>query len=373
MFISSIPLFPDAFGGGETSAHFILKALLQKNYEIECICATEEKGGRLRALWKRAAKLLTNLIPVNLRGSAFRPDERAGYTVWRGDFRSIAGKKFFEERLCKFRPDIVLGHYYSKEYDIDNLEKAADSGIPAYCFVRVIEQIMANDQPLPDKIHFIANSNFTKTILQKLTKHDVPVIPSVVERQVYSCQKRQPRYILSINPIRVKGAHIIIETARKMPGENFLIIKGGWSFKDYSHKNPYIHELCKLPNVTLWDKCLDIREAYSLTKILFLPSQIPETFSRVILEAHINSIPVVASNIGAISYTLGKGGILIHDVESVDAYVCALNELCSDHDLYERLSRLALENSARKEFDFDLMMQNFISLLENAQRVTDRS
>jgi glycosyltransferase involved in cell wall biosynthesis len=59
--------------------------------------------------------------------------------------------------------------------------------------------------------------------------------------------------------------------------------------------------------VEVWEHQQDTRQIYAVTDILLVPSQFYETFGRVILEAQVNSIPVVAANVDSIPYTLVPG------------------------------------------------------------------
>jgi glycosyltransferase involved in cell wall biosynthesis len=121
-----------------------------------------------------------------------------------------------------------------------------------------------------------------------------------------------------------------------------------------------------LPNVTIWDFQKDVRRIYSLTDILLVPSR-NESFGRVIVEAQINGIPVVAAKSGAIPYALGQGGVLIDPADNVQAYIDAVVRLRSDKRHYGNLSKLALENSKRAEFDPECQVHNFIRFVSTRQ------
>jgi glycosyltransferase involved in cell wall biosynthesis len=126
----------------------------------------------------------------------------------------------------------------------------------------------------------------------------------------------------------------------------------------------------KLPNVEVWNHQQDMRQIYAVTDILLVPSQFDETFGRVIVEAQVNGIPVVASKVAGIPYTLGQGGILVEPKDKPQGYVEALQRLRSDETLYRQLSALALENSQRLEFDPEQQVNNFIRFVESRIKVT---
>ena len=127
----------------------------------------------------------------------------------------------------------------------------------------------------------------------------------------------------------------------------------------------FVKAAYSLPNVEVWEHQEDMRHVYSMTDILLVPSQFTETFGRVIVEAQVNGIPVVAAKAGGIPYTVGQGGILVEPKDNLPAYLEALRRLRSDENFYAQLSALALENSQRPEFDAHYQVKNFIQFVES--------
>ena len=55
-----------------------------------------------------------------------------------------------------------------------------------------------------------------------------------------------------------------------------------------------------------------------MTKILLVPSVVPEAFGRVIVEAHMYGIPVIAHNIGGIPEAMNGASILKQELNIQD-------------------------------------------------------
>src|ERR1041384_5996384 len=106
----------------------------------------------------------------------------------------------------------------------------------------------------------------------------------------------------------------------------------------------------RLPNVTLRRPTSDMRSVYVDTALLLAPSQWEEAFGRVILEAQLNGIPVVASRRGGIPEVLEDGGTLLAAPDPPGEWARAIEEILGDADAYWAMSRAAEANAARTDF-----------------------
>ena len=101
--------------------------------------------------------------------------------------------------------------------------------------------------------------------------------------------------------------------------------------------------------------------------LLLAPSQWVEAFCTVIFEANANGIPVVASRIGGIPTTLGRGGVLVEPDAPPEEWARTVESVLSDQERYEALSRSARSNVARPEFDPDRIATRFLALVGAAR------
>jgi glycosyltransferase involved in cell wall biosynthesis len=291
-------------------------------------------------------------------------DEDLGYRCWRlavSEREKGAWQKQFDNRLDAYRPHVVLG-YPSPACPL--LSRAAQKGYPVFY---VAHNLAAVDHGImiPDEISVIANSPYTAAKLSEITKKVVGIVLEMVEGEAYRVAIRDPRYITFVNPVCEKGVDVAIDIARALPNESFLFVKGGWLQTTTNDSDALLSLPMKPNNVDVWEYQADMRSVYKETDILLVPSQFNETFGRVIVEAHMNSIPVIAANVGGIRYTLGTGGILVEPKDQPRVYVDALTRLRADETFYRRLSMAAFENSQRPEFDPELQVDNFIRLVES--------
>lgn len=411
LWVSTLPFYPDGGGGAELTHRYLFEKLLRRGWRIEAVCMAGTRSGAARALRgaagpaARALRQIAGRV-VAPRGPApkFAVDEDLGYPSWRARrgrrhlrcwaahllfhacrtmglpalaraFHGCARSRIvacvrdveplracFDERLDRFQPDLVLGHYGCTPF----LKRARDRGFPSFYFVHGVgDQRFGRRDPQPEGIDVIVNSPWTATASPRAQGKQVGVVIPFVEPAEYRAPRRERRYITFINPVPEKGLATVLEVARRLPHERFLFVKGGWFYHDSRLVTRFrMRGIRRLPNVEVWEYQEDMRRVYAVTDILLAASH-RESFCRVILEAHINGIPVVARNTTAIPYTLGRGGILVDSAEGARGFVAALRRLREDEGLYAELSRLALENSRRSEFASEQQVENFIQFVDD--------
>ena len=82
-----------------------------------------------------------------------------------------------------------------------------------------------------------------------------------------------------------------------------------------------------LANVSLRPRSVGLADVYRSTALLLVPSQCPEAFSRVVLEACANGIPVLASRAGGVPEAMGESGVLLDPADSADRWARAIEEI----------------------------------------------
>jgi glycosyltransferase involved in cell wall biosynthesis len=98
--------------------------------------------------------------------------------------------------------------------------------------------------------------------------------------------------VLMINPCAVKGVSIFVELARRMPHLDFAAVASwGTTEGDLSLLN-------SVPNMRVMQPVDDIAEILAGTRVLVVPSLWAEALGRVITEAMLHGIPVLAADVG---------------------------------------------------------------------------
>jgi glycosyltransferase involved in cell wall biosynthesis len=129
-----------------------------------------------------------------------------------------------------------------------------------------------------------------------------------------------------------KGAAVFYELARRFPDTPFLGVKGG-----------YGEQVIKdLPNVTIMEHTPDMKEVFSQTKIVLMPSKY-ESFGRVGVEALASGIPTIATPTSGLQESLGDSGIFC-PMEDMDCWEKSLRDLLKPAK-YGKQSKLAKARS----------------------------
>jgi len=98
-------------------------------------------------------------------------------------------------------------------------------------------------------------------------------------------------------------------------------------------------------NVVYWGWLDDITKALSRTKILVVPTRDSEAFGRLPIEAGFCRIPSIASDKGGLKESVGDGGILIEDIDSIDLWVKHIDLLVNNDRVYRSFSEKAYQNA----------------------------
>lgn len=246
--------------------------------------------------------------------------------------------KKLREHLVENRYDVVVTML---ELATEIIALCNELGLPVILWI--MDSFELGTQPLANHAkvdHIVFSSEYLQREMSERFGCLGTVLYPLFDFDWYRSGKRTPQSITMINPIPEKGYDIFVQIAKRLTGRQFLAVEG-WRPVDLS----------LLPNMTYLSRQDDMRDVYARTRILLVPSVWPEAFGRVIVEASVNSIPVIASKVGGIEEALGDSGILIDDVRDIDAWVESI-ELLDNPQTYQRYGELAVANAKRFSKDW---------------------
>lgn len=117
--------------------------------------------------------------------------------------------------------------------------------------------------------------------------------------------KKTGQFLTFFDPLKEKGGGFILKLAPYLPKEKFLCIEG--------EKENTLFRSCLFENMS-YKRIKKIDTFLSKTKILLVPSIQEEGFSRLIIEAQMRGIPVIAHDTGGLSEALNSGGTLMKNL-----------------------------------------------------------
>jgi len=133
-----------------------------------------------------------------------------------------------------------------------------------------------------------------------------------------------------------KNPEMVVDIARALQGRRDIKIEcyGELDPHQYKNENPFIS--AELPNIAYKGAYKNFFQDINLNKYdLFLYTSRNDGTPNVVLEAGLAALPIVSSAIGGIPSALGKGAVLIHDVDSTAEFAGAIESILSNEVVAE--------------------------------------
>ena len=107
-----------------------------------------------------------------------------------------------------------------------------------------------------------------------------------------------------------------------------------------------------------------MKSIYAQTKILLVPSIMPESFGRITVEAMCNGIPCIVSDIGALPEDVDKAGLTVKNLFDINSWVEAIKKF-DDDKFYKKISKSALRQA--EKFDFKVQYKKFEKIVKKIE------
>jgi glycosyltransferase involved in cell wall biosynthesis len=357
---TALPHFPQGVGGSQSSTHQLANMFLASGHTVAVACG----------LWRGGFTPVRSRLNMLVRRSPLSREKWGDYTVFRtASVASNAG------RICReFEPDVVLVQALDPV-----LIGAAflEQGVRTILYIRDVEEKSLGGDPRSLKgAGFVANSNFTAGWLRENFGLSSRVIPPYVEPALYRVSSTREN-VTFINPSPVKGLALALAIADQLPQIRFQFVES-WALPRAERK-ALLEEIARRKNITFRPRRMDMRAVYRRAKIVLVPSQWKEAWGRVVSEAHVSGIPVVAANIGGLPESTGPGGVLLDPSAPAADWAAEIKRLWTDEEHYQQTSQAALHYSQRAELDLahqSLLWKEIVSqplTAKSARRAVSRA
>ncbi len=168
----------------------------------------------------------------------------------------------------------------------------------------------------------VANSRYLEQRLARQEGREATVIYPAFDLKTLSvpARRRRPDHIVGVCGYPHKGAGIFLDLARRFPEVRFLLV--GAVHADYF---PLFRQLSNVEFLSF----SPTRQFLATAKLVLVPSQWPEPFGRIAVEAMANGIPTLVSRAAGLAEIVGDTSLGVDDYRSVDAWCDALGHVLS--------------------------------------------
>lgn len=323
---------PGAWSGGELSAHTLLKTLKQLGL-AEILVFTDHHSGMPGELFEYENIFIQSSPHMDREMNLLR-------------------------LIDKYSPDIILTQPYWHDIALKIAKQSKIVSVFRLPNVPSYIDLSPSSQYSPSVI--IVQTKKAREYVRDEFSREAHLLPAFIDlNRARAHKKDQQEYITMFNPVLEKGGAIFREVAQVMKDRAFAFVPGWTSHRNESGQfdmeifrksaeseglsyDGYLPEeasLADLGNVTVLAPRDNVGEIYAQTKILLVPSQWEEQFARVIYEACINGVPVIASSVAGIIEHSRHCTILVEDYSSPQAWIDQI-EMLNDRDIYaERAQR----------------------------------
>jgi glycosyltransferase involved in cell wall biosynthesis len=288
--------------------------------------------------------------------------------------------RLYEATLDRFRPDVLV-NYGGDAPAHEIRSRARARGIAVVFALHNFSYRGAAPFGTTDAV--IVPSRFAADHYRAALGLDCAVLPNLIDLGRARAGIRDPRYVTFVNPSLEKCVYPFVriadELGRRRPDIPLLVVESRGS--EFTLVNCGI-DLRTHGNVFLMAQTHDTRDFWGVTRVCLLPSLWWENQPLVAVEAMVNGIPVIGSDRGGITETLGGSEIVLPlparltpatrelpTPEEVAAWVEAVIRLWDDADAYAEQSRRALHESRR--WAPEVLKPLYVRLFENVGRRSD--
>jgi surfactin synthase thioesterase subunit/glycosyltransferase involved in cell wall biosynthesis len=294
-------LYYPAHGGGERSNRMVMEGLAALGHSCFVITRIERFGpeGEQRLVEELEQRgIIAIHEPGGVRYQLNNVEVLAATTA-------PAFRAFFVEHKNLFRPDVILT---STDDPAQLLLEAAlhDEHAATVFLTRATVALPFGPDAAfvsREKMSILAQadgvvgvSNYVASYIREHARIDAIHVPiSPVDPGPYEqLGSFGNPFVTLVNPCAVKGIKIFLELARAMPDIAFAGVPT-WGTRPED-----LESMQAIPNVTVLPKVDRVNELMRRTRVLLAPSVWAEARSRIVVEAMLAGVPVMASNLGGL-------------------------------------------------------------------------
>ena len=294
-------LYFPSHGGGDKSNRLLMEALAAKGHQVRVVSRVEHFG---EAAHQRLAGQLAQ------RGVKFEETdelirfERHGVDI-RTLTRSSQLRAYFTRQIDEFDPDVIITSTDDPAQLLFDIARRAKRARVVYLIRATIATPFGPDSSMvsAEKTAVLRQADGVVGVSEYVAGYarqwgglngtHVPI--SLMEAgPAHALGSFTNKFVTLVNPCAVKGIDIFLGLAETMPQIQFAAVPT-WGTTPEEFRR-----MRALPNITLLPPVDDISEVLRQTRVMLVPSVWAEARSRMVMEAMLSAIPVMASDVGGL-------------------------------------------------------------------------
>ena len=318
--------FP-AHGGGDKSNRLLVEALAARGHACRVIARTAGYGAR------EHERYLADLAARNIQPEAV-DSGTVGFQLNGVDVRVVTGhanlRGYFADRIAAFAPDVILTSTDDPAQLLFDAALKAERARVVHLVRTTLAVPFGPDCAFPSeaKTEMFRQADATVGVSQYVADYvrrwsgidamHVPISP-MDPGPWPGLGRFGNEFVAMVNPCAVKGIAIFLALADAMPEMRFAAVPT-WGTNERDRA-----ELRARSNIAVLDPVDDIDDLLRRTRVLLVPSLWAEARSRIVVEAMLRGVPVIAANVGGIPEAkLGVPYLL--PVRQIERYRPAVDE-----------------------------------------------
>lgn len=257
----------------------------------------------------------------------------------------------------RFRPEVVVASSIGRMAWRSVRRDLAARGIPSVLYLREESAIahLGDAGGVPDLL--LANAHVHEAAA-RAAGYPAEVVPSVVDLERARVESTR-EVVLFVNPVEVSGREVAVGVARACPDLRFAFAES-WPLS--VEERAWLERACAAtPNIERRARVDDLGRLYGDARVLLAPYR-TNGRPRVVLEAQVNGIPVLATDLPALREAVGPGGDTVPAEAGAGEWAARLRGML-EPERYAVLVDAARAHAARDEVDTEAIVTRFETLV----------
>lgn len=222
--------------------------------------------------------------------------------------------RHYRALLAQFQPDVVLT-FGGDASDVRRRALARQAGAKVVFALHNLAYLRPDLRPGLQQVDaLLAPSQFLARQYRAAGQPPaaIAVLPPPIWPRDTQAATLQPVFYTFVNPERAKGAELVARLALQHPELPFLVVESRANAAHFSAiAGTAGLAQAPLDNVMVSPGMASAADIFAITRVLLMPSLVPEAAGRLAMEALANGIPALVSDAGALPELAARGAVVI--------------------------------------------------------------